>query len=362
MTLQTVGKILIPTPRVIGTLSGQSYQGDLMDASGEKAAVMFRAPKTGNIRKIGFRTGTVTQCTNGLDIALQGVNAATGHPDGADFGGGAPKTALAVGSDTWYWAQLGTDAAVTINDDVAAVISFNSFAASDSLTLNLGVQRIASSSLFAYHALYTGSWADQNYPACIGIEYDDGSIEDVAGAVAWSVLTETIYNDSTDPDRRGNKFQVPCKVRAVGAWVYARLDQGSEILLYDADAASVLKTITLDKDIRGGATTGCAELYFASPQTLLINTNYRIVLHPTGGTGIRCYEFGVTDDGANKAMKAEPFGELWHLTTCNNAPANEASWANTVTSRMHIGLIIDQLDDGAGGGAYRRGANNLLRM
>jgi hypothetical protein len=354
MALVDVGGILIPPSR--GTVGTPSFASILIDASGEMAGVVIKNfPKSGNIRKLGFRTGTIAQCTNGLDIAVQGVSATTGLPDGANYGGSSPKIGQAVASNTWYWSQLVTDAAVTIGNTISVVFSFTNFAASDSVNLNL-IMQLSGHRTNNYGVQYVASWAKttgaQGYATNLGIELDTGEIINLTliNMTAFSNITETTYSDSSNPDRRGNRFKLNHPLRAWGVWTHTRLDNDAEILIYDSDGVTVLRTIAHDKDVIGSTVGPFFYPFAEGAWTPTINTWYRQVIHATTTSSIRSYHFSVTDDGANKAMASEPYSDDIHATSCNGAPTVEGDWTQVVTDRYLMGLVVDQLDDGAGSG------------
>src|SRR3990167_6931370 len=93
-------------PRVYEALGFSSF---LLDAAGEKFAVIGVAPKTGNLDSFEFCLGTVTQApVNGLLCSFQDLDLTTGHPDGtAD----QSKTVTA-GLTTGAWVAPGTFSAV----------------------------------------------------------------------------------------------------------------------------------------------------------------------------------------------------------------------------------------------------------
>ena len=343
------GGLLIPAPLTIG-LSPTSFRSILLDASGEIASAVFQVPKTGNIAKIGFRTGAITQMTNSFKVGLQTVDATTGMPTGTAYGSMVAGTGAPT-ADTFTWYALGTDASATVGDYVSMVVEFDSFAASDSLTVNIGHTRDSSTPHFPYvTAKLGGTWTDQSYPPNFAIEYDDGSIEEIAGVTPFSGAGEVSYDSATNPDRRGLRFQVPFNCRMSGFWFYGRTDADFEVLLYDTDGTTELGTISKDADIAHSSTEK-QEYYLATKCVIAKDTNYRLVLHPTTATNVRLPYFDVTDDSTNKTMDAVAMGDKFHLTTCNGAPTVEGDWTNTITNRPHMGIIVDQLDDGLGANA-----------
>ncbi|MGQ9573565.1 MAG: hypothetical protein ACUVV3_10375, partial [Dehalococcoidia bacterium] len=69
-------------PRLMGLTSAYYDSTTLtVDASGEKAAFVFRVPATGTLKKVAFRTGGVTH-NQTIRVSFQDVNSLTGYPDG----------------------------------------------------------------------------------------------------------------------------------------------------------------------------------------------------------------------------------------------------------------------------------------
>lgn len=356
MALQDIfGGIKIPSPQ---PRQVEVFTPVALDLDGEECACVFAIPKTGNIHKVGLLMGTITQMTNALSVGIETIDAATGFPTGAAYGGMVADTSktpnAATEDDTFLWFTLGTDAAATVGDNVAVVAKFDSFQAGDNIELDVRLQTLLSSVIFPYvTAKLSGNWTDQTYSPNFAIEYDDGSIEWVAGATPYATATLHDWDMNNSPDRRGLRFKVPFNCRMSGVWVLGRLDQDWSLVLYDTDGTTDLtagaNAITHDKDIRGSGTSMIVELPLVTKVILTKDTYYRLVLLPTTTGNIRMYEHGVTDDGANATMEALPMGESFHYTSVNGAPSVEGDWTNSITSRPRLGIIIDQLDDGVGG-------------
>jgi len=170
MTLQTQAAWMFPDPHT-GMAGGITFGSFLIDASGEKFACIFRVPKSGNIHKVGYLTGTV----NTGDTVKVGLQTSTsGFPSGSAYGGMVAGTQVINSTDdnTWFTTALGTDATATAGDYVWAVIEFNSFVAG-SINFQVINPTSAVSLSFPYIAQFTGSWAAGPFPPVIYIEYDE---------------------------------------------------------------------------------------------------------------------------------------------------------------------------------------------
>lgn len=76
MAYQAIQGVYLPEVAMFG-----AYGSYLLDADGEKLAFVLPAPKTGNLAQVGFRTMIVTTGDT-LKVSFQGVDEATGDPDG----------------------------------------------------------------------------------------------------------------------------------------------------------------------------------------------------------------------------------------------------------------------------------------
>lgn len=346
MTLQVFnGNIIIPDQLMVNT---DAY-ASLLDADGEEQCWVFRIPKTGTISKIGYYVSDFTQCTNGLSVGMETVDAATGYPSGTAYGGMVAGTQAVTGTG-WFWTALGTGASAVLNNIASIVIKINSFQAGDNLSIRYMAETITPQAPGDPYAIdYLGGvWTKHPYFPTFGIEYDDGSITFVRNVLPLSAFATVSFNSGSTPDRRGIRFKFPFSMTANGVWVQG-YNADFNVLLYDSDGTTVLETLSFDKDIRSTNSYPLFFAFFSTPRTFIINTFYRLVLLPTTVTDTRLMYGSVTNDGANLAMKAFPFGDNIHGTYCSGAPANEASWTQELTRRYNLGLLASAFDDGAGG-------------
>lgn len=117
MTLQDIG--LIDLGFEFRGLGGNPTDSAITnDAAGEAWAFAFQVPKTGNIDRVLFRTGTVTTAAN-MAVTLETIGT-DGLPSGSNYGGSAGVTWSPVDSDDNVTVELtlGTPAAATIGDIV----------------------------------------------------------------------------------------------------------------------------------------------------------------------------------------------------------------------------------------------------
>lgn len=363
MATQSIkGGLIIPDILPIG--SAPAFAQLLCDASGEKAAVVFRVPKTGTLDKFEFMTGTVTvNASSQIRCSFEDVSAANGDPDGTqdqyrDIAGSAmvssgwnvPGLMTSDGTDT------GVKRAVTRGQVLAAVVGYSTFTAADIVNVStLSNFPTVVGFPYADHLVGVPAWSKQtNYPV-IALKYNDGTYE-YLGVNVWpiSAFNTLTLNTGTSPDEIGNIFQCPFPCRASGARVMintAGAGRDFDVVLYDSDGTTALQTINVDADIqRNAGGIWVDDLLFSATQVLLANTNYRVVIKPTTASNINAYDVTVA---AAAIMDAFPGGQNWQRTERTDAGA----WTQTTTKRVMIGMLFDGFDDavstGGSGGATR---------
>jgi len=350
MALQSIpGGLWIPHP--LGEISANPAFSAvfLLDAASEKAAVICRIPKTGNISKVRWRTNTVTTGAT-MDIRVETVDA-SGDPSGTLIHANASGTQVVVDTDdnTSFASSLAAAVAVTRGDLVAIIVAQPS-ASSGSLTVSAYAAHAGWISRYPYGNLFTTSWAKQTVLPCFGLEYDDGSYAFMPPLAPISATNNAVYNSGTvAADERGLKFKLPFPTRVTGCWAYmlSAATADYQILLYDSDGSTVMTngTISHDGDHRQG-TTGQGIQYFIFPGTIQLtkDTFYRLILKPTTTANVTLSDFEV---GAAAVLDAFAGGQNFHYTDRVDA----GSWTDTTTKRPMMGLIIDALDDGVSSGS-----------
>lgn len=344
MALQTLHGGFIYYPRAPGSMTdAMGIASHVINAADEKVAFIMQPTKTGTIRKVSFNT--VAHTTSGdVDVRLETVGAADGDPTGTLLDASAAAT-ITISGVGWHTADYGdgNGAAVTQGGDKFAVVIQDN--ASSTPDIGVGTHSEWGQQNLPYVDLFTGSWSSLASRApLVSLELSDGSL--MPGAKTYT-STETqgnhIFNSGDTPDEIGIIFQLNFKCSVVGAWIQLDLDNDATIILYDSDGSSVLTSKAFDKDIRGSTFGKPWDIIFPASQTLSIDTNYRLTLRPDTTSDVRL-PFAVVN--ANADFDVWPGGKEMHQTQQTGA----GGFTETNTQRPYMGIIIDQLDDGAGGG------------
>ena len=342
MSLVATGPILFPYHY---NITNDVSNSKILDATTDRVAVVFAIPKTGNLVSIMFSTRTVTT-SQSIDMRLETVDATNGNPSGTLYHANATASVASPTSNTVYEPAF-TAFAVTAGDMVAAVIQFTSTAGN----LQIHAHNQFFNSVRIPYGVYnlTGSYAkDTSVAMNILLKYDDGLYYEVGVLPPLANLGSAVtvaYNSGSTTNERGIKFQVPAPVRVCGAWLNAYGATGGtyDVVLYDSDGSTVVTSVSFDGDIQAGS-NGAGYIYvrFNTTKVLTINTYYRLTLKPTNTTNVTLTEYTFS---STAHMDAVSGGSNFHRTV-----KTSGSWVDTTTVRSWIGLVVDQFDNGAGGG------------
>lgn len=156
-----------------------------------------------------------------------------------------------------------------------------------------------------------------------------------------SIANGTITNTNGRAD--GARFQVPFKCRVIGMRRFNGSAIGDyNVLLQDDSNNELGSTSTAqDGDYTGGTTAGERVHFFDNAITLSTGTWYRLCVEPTSGTTVGFGDFSIPN---TNYLSACPGGANFYYTT-----RSSGIWTDTQTRVPLIDLLIDQIDDGAGG-------------
>jgi len=347
MTLASVGGQPILYPPITST-GATVYNGILLDASGEKAGWIFRAPKTGSIRYVHFMTGTVTAGCD-VDVRIETVDETVtpAVPSGTLWGTNTNITETIDNADDNTWitsSALTADASVTKGDLVAVVIVWGT---GGNLNINRYAQGIQTG--FPYGVHYTTAWAALTGAMVGTVQYSDSTIENIPGVFAHSGASSSSSTSSTL--NRGMKITMPYKARVCGLWINCERITASgtwTFKLFGTDGTTVLLSKAWDSDsfIASGQSTRF--IPFDSTTTLSAGSTYWLTGVSDGTSSLRIHYMTYTNSTVFNAMAPGGGNCVWSQAT---SPASTGDWADTANQLPIMGLLIDQLDDGAGGAA-----------
>lgn len=362
MTLVDVPQFWLPRSALdqnANTLGGTS--GLLLDAADEKAALIFQPPKAGDIRKVHFRTGTVTTGAT-LDVRLETVS--SNVPTGTLWGTNTNVSHVVADTDDDAWlttAALTADATVTQTDldngTWMALVFVNPSGSPGTLYIARTPWTTANGNnqMGAYAAHYTSSWSTSSVLGKLNIvlEYSDGSIVRVPGVHPVHAIGNTTIDTATNPDEVALRHLQSGKMRACGWWAvgYAGALRTCRVQVYESGNNTPLASAVYDdtKMNSGGATI---TFYgkFPAPVTLEHNTVYRLAFLPTTSDNLLVRYVDQASADIWDACEGDQDMIYSERDRSGTTEPDSASWSDTTTRRLMAGYIIDQVDDGASGG------------
>jgi hypothetical protein len=342
MALTTFGPVFVPD--VPGVTSGApTFASFTIDAASEKVAAVVPGGFFGqSIRKILWRTGTVTTGDT-VDVRVETVDNTTGNPTGTLVGTNTNASQVVANGDddTMFTTTLTADADVSALDYFAVVIANGGGGGN----MAIAVYGDDTNTL-PYSDHFTASWAKNSLAPIVGFELVDGSYVYVPGCWPIQTITTDTFNNGSTPDVYANRITIttPCKVSGFWTWFNNASVSDCAVKLYDTDGVTVLASTTLDAT--NTISTSLISVRRFNSEVTLAAGDYWLGLEPTSTNNISAYDFTVPSAAAMNSFQG---GTAIQLSTAKN-PSGTGSWTTTSTRRLFIGLLFSAFDDGAGGG------------
>ena len=323
------------------------------DAASEGAAWIFQAPVTDTLTHLIFATGTVTTgATANGRVETVGAN---GLPSGTLYdANGTGTLTLVATTDNNKILELaingGTGISITKGDLIACMVrapssSPGNFQISFS-SLNSGIYVSGLPLALRDQSGGSGTWeqlAGQVAPM-FAIRCSTAGITHIPGCYGPSTSNAGIggWTSSSNPDEIGNSFIAPAKMRIFGAEYRPTLSTNSgdyRINLRSSGGTLLANTADIEGD--PGAATG-RRVVFPTPYEVAAGTRYDITLEARTATAAG----GLWNHVASGYLAAHPSGADTYRVSYNNGASRTTDTAQ-VTG---IVPLIDQIDDGTGGG------------
>lgn len=351
------------------TASSFGFSNVLFDSGTDRLAWVGQATKALTLDSVLFRTTTVTTGST-LEIRIETV--ADGRPTGTLFSATTNGTVVVADSDDNVWKTVVLTAAASISAGAFfAIVIINS---SGTPSIN-----------FASWTSATIGFTGSNFPIVLQ-DTGAGTWGQIARAMVWAVessgvptrlpsllpfaISNGTINTGTTPDEIAAKFTMPFKCRVRGAVlslsnIAAAADY--RVFLWDSvgdTEAEALADLAVDGDhTPSTAADGSMSFYFATPVTLSAASTYYLGVRAETANSLIVVRANTGETGAPADLyKAMPSGadfiqasRTWSAIN----PGTTGAWTDDSTLSPLFRLIIDQLDDGAGGGSRAR-INGLL--
>jgi hypothetical protein len=362
MALATAGRILYPDPTLQFALRAISSSSDFqINGTGHRYGWVFQVPQSGTITKAGIRIHTCASAVTSR-LGLYTVDS-SGNPTSTLYGSGNYGT-FTPSANTYSEVTLGTAATATAGDFVALVVEFDSTAGDMFVSGANGTYTLHA---IGYSAKNSGSWAKSTTgaPIMAHVYYSDsGGIWPYIGCGPFTGVAATAtFNLNTSLDTSGHnadehalKITVPFKCRVAGIWHNFAAASGAdhEAILYSGTTAQ--QTLALDGDFAASTSiNGVRSCLFATGQSVDAGATVRAAIRATTATNLTYRRMPLFAAGSEQSLGI-PQGTC--LSYRSDAGSN--AWNDSTTNLPMIGLIIDQLDDGAGGSGVTRRLAKVL--
>lgn len=342
MTLATLRAPMVALP-LVGWEGSSSVSSNLLDALGEKFAMIVTVPKDGTIEGGYFNTGTVTTWQD-LSVSLQTVDG-NGEPTGTNYGGSAAATVTGANTDDNVWKEfvLATPATAVKGDRIAIVIEFASTVGNLNIRhkgSNFGVQH-------PFTALYTGSWSKNMASPLLALRYDDDTYPPLLNVNCGAPTPLTFNSGTGTADEYGIKFVADAPCRVVGALLNVRPSAAGadfEICVYLNGSTTASESVAYDGDETSNTVSERFLAHWFSGEYVLDVGDYLyITVRPTTSNNVTLLRAALPVSGAQGAMLGSGSLSVRRL--------DQGSWDETQDTFVpYIYVISDQFDDGAGGG------------
>jgi hypothetical protein len=353
MALVDIGHIRYPyTPRGLYDLNTDTLSNSHMNDATDNIAWVIQITKAGTLEQIHCRTATVGGDQT-LRVSFQELDA-NGKPDGTDVEwrdvavlAAEDKTIIQSGIITDDGTDTGVKRVVAVGDRFAVVFAMPAWTTS---TLQLGYMIRDSDEYGECYPLFANSppTFTHLFGDIVGaVEYDDATFGYIPNMMIFSSTTSVTIDDADTPDEYALKIQVPFSCRVSGVWMKGGSGSvnSSFITLYSAGGSTLKGPITAsDKTFGSNAHTKIYNYNFDTPLELTANTVYRISWKPPASPAAKIFWYYSFPDAAMRETMSNG------LNMEMSSRVDSGAWTDSDTDMPVGGFIIDQVDDGAGGG------------
>jgi hypothetical protein len=346
MALVSVGPVLWPdpTPYLQCTMVSSAATFRLL-AADNRMGWVFVVPRSGTATRAGIRVGSAADPQD-LRIGLYTTDS-SGNFTTTPYGGSGYGVITSVAANTCFEATLGAPATLTQGDLAALVLELDSSAGDVYWSFTGGT---ANPSGLGYSAHYTGTWSKQSNGLCPFAHLylsDEGGTYAAIGAMPFAGAQETgAYSVNTaGADEYALRVTVPFACRVAGIWHTFGTTAGAAYAAVLYSGTTALRSAAVPGG-HAGATNGVRSVYFSSGCAVAAGDTVRAAIRPTTGTSLTYRRYTLSAAGSEQSLGV-PQG------TCESSRVDQGAWADTGTRLPSIGLILDRLDDGAGGGLLR---------
>lgn len=310
-----------------------------MSTSSLKVASICSFPRDGNVASVGLPVYlTNADCTAQVRFETTSAGLPTGTLIDVNAYG---STALVAADDqTSKEVTLNSPVTVAAGDRVAVVWS----ASANGYRIPAAYTGIGISTDFPYTSYWNGStWTNYYQPTPTAFRYDgDSTWYNVVGGPEGISDSTLLYSTTASNTYMGNRLVMPFDCRIVGLWyTVAGFNEGIAHLF---DGSNNEIGTSAGADLPDVTSSDDPMIVGIEPVSVSENDVIRIVLEGTAAAN----SFSMRT--MNKSLW-DSYGSAVQYTVSTDA----ATWTDTSDEILPMGVLIDQIDYAAGGGAFAYG-------
>lgn len=312
------------------------------DGAADSLAVILHVPATGTISNVHYWIHSVTSDVLTLRIELRTVDATTGLPNAAGTLYGSSTSITSANPTAGAKTAAVNCTGATKGDLIAVVFDLSAYTSgSFAFRERIGAAMNGGIIFFPYIVPNTAGSAAVAASAmnCFALEYSGTTYYPLEiNACVGTLSSPTVT--STGSIRRGNRFRPPFSYRACGMYVYGDLDGDTLLRIRKASDDSILATATLDKDVRGGASTGqmCVLFDAGATANLTAGVDYYALLEGNSAT--------TSTISLLSAIPTNQIGQLAGGVNCYGTLYSSSVYNDDATQRYAVGILYDGIDAG----------------
>lgn len=329
-----------------------------MDASGEYEAWVGSAEQDLVVSHVAFFCNAAAGSPT-AEIRIETVDASNGRPSGTLWAANTNATTGTLSATTHTGAVALTAAATIPAGSLFAVVIKYASGTSFAMGLLSNYNDMIRDVGLPYRVTNTGTPAKSSHVASVlmmSLGSSATSFYSMPGMAPHGAATTNSFNN-TSGARQGLLFRTPVACRARGLLLWNGSAAGDlNFGMRAADGTELSSSLTaFDKDIQHATGTNSLRLIFDNPVVLSPGTDYRASIEPSSTTNVQVPYFTLP---SADYIGATPAGENFQRFTYTTGGGYDDS--NT-THLPVMDVLIDQLDDGAGGGGASRRFNRGLQ-
>ena len=334
----------------------------LLDGPGDRIGSRFVAQKTGIIDRIAcYCTAVASPVTT--EARLESISAS--YPTGTLLGTNTSGTFTPTAS-TVHVVPLTASYAVQAGELIAAVLNAPTATATNTQTFNLrttiSMELVYAGSGFLYPSscqnLTAGAWSSSPGYPCIVPVYSDGTW--MSRGVTNPASVSVDFNNTTNPDERGNRWTQPVTAECIGAWLNVRqMVSGANwnIKLYpttSADAAPWVTYPIVGNTFVDGTANSITPLIFWNGIELKGGEDYRLTYQPTNANNIR-----VVRSTFASAVQAGTMSQMVGTSRLRTSDGDAGAWTDVATEYVCLVPIFRSLTTSSSTGGRRPALRTL---